>query len=170
MFSRQAHFSSDLIKFLQSVSLSNSFGPPSILDLVQKLCIELYRFHLHVCSEKVCAPGKCAVALKKNCIIIWKIFLKVYPESPLVDGVPYSAIGTHPRCDNCLWHDRLCKRNTCNCKRCCINWMSMYNRSYIRSLLIYSHVHLDLRRWSESRVCLDHISFSIYFTDDTPES
>ena len=41
----------------------------------------------------------------------------------------------------------------------------MHNRTYVRSLLINSHMHFDFRGWFESRVSLDHISFSVYFTD-----
>ena len=44
--------------------------------------------------------------------------------------------------------------------------MSVYNSSNIRSLLIDSHVHLDLRRGTEVSVCLQHISFCIDFTDE----
>lgn len=42
----------------------------------------------------------------------------------------------------------------------------MYYRSYVRSLLIYSHMHFDFRRWFESRVSLNYITLSIYFTDE----
>ena len=41
----------------------------------------------------------------------------------------------------------------------------MYNRTYVRSLLINSHMHFDLRRWLESRVSLNHITLSVYLTD-----
>ena len=44
--------------------------------------------------------------------------------------------------------------------------MSMYYRSYVWSLLINSHMHFDLRRWFESRVSLDYVTLSIYFTDE----
>ena len=77
-------------------SLSNSFWSAKELGLIQKLCVELYRLHLHVCGVKVCAPCKCSVVLKKYCIKVWKVFLKVVRNS-IVEGVPYSAIGTHPR-------------------------------------------------------------------------
>ena len=43
--------------------------------------------------------------------------------------------------------------------------MSVYNCTYIRSLLIHSHVHFDLGRRTEVSVCLDYVSFGIYFTD-----
>ena len=44
--------------------------------------------------------------------------------------------------------------------------MSMHNRTYVRSLLINSHMHFDFRGWFKSRVSLDHITLAIYFTDE----
>ena len=41
----------------------------------------------------------------------------------------------------------------------------MYDRSYIRTFLIHSHVHLDLGRGFESRIRLDHFTFCVYLTD-----
>ena len=143
MFSRHTEFTTDLIKFL-NVLFIKFLRTSKKFALIQKLCIEFYGLHLHVCSVQVCAPGKSSVILKKNCIEVWKIFLKVIRNLHCRRCTILSNRNTS-KSDNCLWHDWLCKRNTSNSKRCCINWMSMYNRSYIRSLLIYSHMHLDLR-------------------------
>ena len=143
MFSRHTEFTTDRIELLD-VLFVEFLRSAKELGLIQKLCVELYRLHLHVCSVKVCAPCKCSVVLKKYCIKVWKVFLKVVRNLHCGRCTILSDRNAS-KSDNCLRHDRLCKRNTCDCERCCIDRMSMYNRSYVRSLLIYSHVHLDLR-------------------------
>ena len=74
---------------------------------------EFYRFHLHVCSVQVCAPCKSSVVLKKNCIEVWKVFLKVIRNLHCRRCTVLSDRNAS-KSDNCLWHDRLCKRDSCD--------------------------------------------------------
>ena len=164
MFSWHTEFTTDFIQFLD-VFFIEFLRATEQFALIQQLCIEFNGFHLHVCSVQVCAPCKSSVVLKKNCIEVWKIFFKVVRNFHCGRCTVLSDRNTS-KSDNCFWHDRLCKRDTSDSKRCCIDRMSMYYRSYVRSLLIYSHMHFDFRRWFESRVSLNYITLSIYFTDE----
>ena len=82
MFSRHTEFTTDRIEFLD-VLFVEFLRSAKELGLIQKLCVELYRLHLHVCSVKVCAPCKCSVVLKKYCIESMEGISQGYPESPL---------------------------------------------------------------------------------------
>ncbi len=143
MLARKTHLTTNLIQSLNS-SLVEFLRAAELFALIQQLCVELNGLHLHICGKQICGIGECAMALQKYSVEIREIFLNCIRD--LIGGrCSVRSDRYASESDNSFRHDRLCQRNACNSEGCGIYRMSMNNRSYVRSLLIYTHMHLDLR-------------------------
>src|SRR5699024_8081825 len=127
MFAGHTEFTADSVQFL-NILLVEFLRAAQKLALIQELSVELNRFPLPVSGAEVCGPGDRSVVLQKHCVVLRKVFLKVVRARHCARCAVLSD-GYASQSDNCLGHGRLCQRNACDSEGCCIDGLSMYDRS-----------------------------------------
>ena len=150
---------SDLIKSLY-LFFGERLGSAEHLGLIEKACVEFYGFHLVICVKKRIRESKCAVVLKKNCVKVRKILGNSVRNFLGGRRAVFCYRNASER-DYSLGHDRLCKRNACDCKACSVKRMCVNNAVYVRSFLINSHMHFDFGGGLEAFVCLKYLAVCV---------
>ena len=107
------------------------------------LCVELYLFHSEASSLKGVTNGKSTVVLQKECVVLLDVGHKGLGN---LHGGGHTVVTGRNVTDgkNCLGEDVLIELYACNGESGCNGGMSVNDSVSIGTLLINSHVHLDL--------------------------
>ena len=141
VLSGDLHLLAELHKLFELVA-RNLFNVAKLTSMLADYCVELYLFHYECCLLQVASNGKCTVVLEKECIMVLDIRHKRIGNfhcrgSAVLTGRNVSY------CKNCLGEYVLVKLNACNSKCGSNRGMSVNNSVYVRTLSVYTEVHLD---------------------------
>lgn len=95
MTSFHAELSPDFIEVFHLLG-RELLGAAQHPGLVQKLRIKLYGLHLQIGVQQRIGIGQSTVVLQQHCVKVLHV-LETASGISMVEGLPYFAIGTHPR-------------------------------------------------------------------------